>query len=72
MKRPKRFAPEIPFPPYQFIPGRNPHPLKKGGYSFKKKEPIVSPIEETSPEENGFYNYAIDLINYRFYWEAHV
>ena len=60
-----RYAPERPFPPYAFIPGRNPHPEKEGGHSYGKKIQVVKEFGK------DFYH-GVDLFNHGFFWEAHV
>jgi hypothetical protein len=59
-----------PFPPYQFLPGLAPHPEKEGGYLFGHKLNF-SKLEEKFLLNSDFC-YAIDLIEARYYWEAHV
>ncbi len=63
---------EIPFPPYAFRPGQNPHPRKDPkGHHYGKTE-AISP--RTSPEgwkKTPLYLYGVDLFNHHYYWEAH-
>ncbi|WP_372651408.1 DUF309 domain-containing protein [Halobacteriovorax sp.] len=63
-----RYAPKRSFPSYAFTPGKNKHPNKEGGHSFGLDE-ITSDKLSLS---NTDYLFAIDLINYEYYWEAHV
>jgi len=68
----KQYCPERQLPDYAFIPGLNPHPFKEGGHWFGEEEPIAKTIDDENPLSNKDYCYALDLINYEFYWEAHV
>lgn len=69
---PPRYAPETPFPPYTYVPGRAPHPVTDPrGHMFGAPP---EPIEPSAAEDwSGCrtYRYAIDLFNHGFYWEAH-
>ena len=68
-----RYIPDRVFPPYRFIPGGDyPHPEKEGGYLFGKENVSFRLIQETNPEQNKDYLYALDLFNAGYYWEAHV
>lgn len=67
-----RLLPEKPFPPYVFIPGVNPHPKKEGGYREGIPEPVATQVEREHPEQNEFFNYALDLFNHGYFWESHV
>jgi calcium/calmodulin-dependent protein kinase (CaM kinase) II len=63
MNKAPRYRPEIPFPPYAFIPGQNPHPVSDpAGHSFGKGE-----------AKAGLPTFlrAVDLFNHGFYWESH-
>lgn len=67
-----RYAPEMPMPPYTYVPGRSPHPTSDpGGHSFGK--PVMQP-ELFQPDDwrrSTLYLYAVDLFNHGYYWEAH-
>lgn len=67
-----RYCPAIPFPPYRYVPGLNPHPISDpAGHMYGKPEPE---FEEVTPENwwrNKFYLYGIDLFNFAYWWEAH-
>lgn len=61
-----------PFPPYRFVPGRNPHPRNnRHGHSYG--QPVLQftafPLEGWQQAEG--YLYGIDLYNYAFWWECH-
>lgn len=67
----KRYAKEE-FPPYRFIPGLNPHPVRdEEGHSYgHEHEPLVySPPHEW--RENPSYLMGVDLYNSAFWWESH-
>lgn len=66
-----RYLPEVPFPPYAFIPGKNPHPEKAGGH-MEDEEVIVLPLQEDNYRENKAYLFGLDLFNYGYFWESHV
>ena len=72
--KPKRFAPEIPFPPYAYIPGLNPHPardLKEAEEESGEAIALVTPLDPNHWDKNTLYLYGIDLFNYGYYWETH-
>ncbi|RMF91925.1 MAG: DUF309 domain-containing protein, partial [Nitrospinota bacterium] len=67
-----RYRPEEPFPPYAFIGGYSPHPLKHPqGHSYgqEEKPPPVPDPENWST--CSVYLRGIDLFNHGYYWEAH-
>jgi hypothetical protein len=67
-----RLAPDEPFPPYSFVPGRFPHPVSDpAGHSFGVAVPPVPALTPTQWAESRRYLYAIDLFNAGYYWEAH-
>jgi hypothetical protein len=68
----KRLIPNIPFPPYLFIPGVNTHPKKEGGHMFEQGEPVASALDVAHTKDSDFLKYSIDLFNHGYYWESHV
>ena len=72
MSFPPRYTPRRPFPPLRFIPGRHPHPEKKGGYSYGHKNGLSEPLSLDSMGAHPDYLYALDLFNHHYFWEAHV
>ncbi len=64
---------ERPFPPYAFLPGRDPHPTRDPqGHSYS--DAPEAPIPYRVPEEwaaNEAYLYGVDLYNHGYLWEAH-
>lgn len=72
MSKPRRLAPERPFPPYSFVPGKSPHP-KSGpaGHSYGVESPPPAPLDPAHWSASRPYLYGLDLFNHQFYWEAH-
>jgi hypothetical protein len=67
-----RYAPQIPFPAYAFVPGKHPHPnTDPQGHSFGQCHPVPEPLDPQHPECSLAFLTAIDLFNAGFYWEAH-
>jgi hypothetical protein len=60
------------FPPYRFVPGRNPHPRRDPkGWAYGLPE-IPPPRHEPSAwRANEEYLYGIDLYNFAYWWECH-
>ncbi len=61
-----------PFPPYRYVPGKTPHPVRDpAGHSFNRppeQPPEFNPEDWRSCEQ---YLYGIDLFNHGYWWEAH-
>lgn len=69
---PERYAPEIPFPAYAFVPGKHPHPVTDPrGHSYRKSDSIPEPLQPDSAFRSIEFRYAVDLFNAGYYWEAH-
>jgi hypothetical protein len=67
-----RLLPEVPFPPYSFVPGRFPHPVSDpAGHSFGVVARPAPPLDPDRWAENPRYLLGIDLFNAGYYWEAH-
>src|ERR1700689_3252047 len=68
MLRP-RWLPQKRLPPYAYLPGKNPHPVRDPtGHSYH-----VGPIPgaaEASLSSDAFL-WGLDLFNHGYYWEAH-
>ena len=66
-----RYAPDLPLPPYSYVPGKFPHPISDpAGHSHGQQ--LIPPL--TSGEHWSMslaYRYGIDLFNHGYYWEAH-
>jgi hypothetical protein len=67
-----RYAPEVAFPPYSYVTGRFPHPIRDpAGHSFRQmpaRPPCPAPEQW---RDSQAFRYAVDLFNYGFYWESH-
>ena len=69
---PPRLVPDRPLPPYAYLPGRYPHPVRDpGGHSFASRPDEPEAPDPARWRECGDYLYGIDLFNHGFYWEAH-
>jgi predicted metal-dependent hydrolase len=60
------------FPPYAFLPGRDPHPTRDPqGHSFAHEEPAPPFLPPERWRESAPYLWGADLYNHGFLWEAH-
>lgn len=67
-----RYAPERSFPPYAFLPGRDPHPERDPkGHSYGHERPEAEYFPSQSWRQNGDYLWGVDLYNHGYLWEAH-
>lgn len=67
-----RYLPARPFPPYAFLPGRDPHPVRDPrGHSFGEEEEAADYFVPADWASNEDYRYGVDLYNHGFLWEAH-
>ena len=67
-----RRLPQRPFPPYAFLPGRDPHPVRDPrGHSFGHEEELGDFIESSAWSTNEEYLFGVDLYNHGYLWEAH-
>jgi hypothetical protein len=67
-----RYVPDVPFPPYTFVPRRAPHPYTDPrGHSFGVKPPPAVALDPDDWEASQAYLRGIDLFNHGYYWEAH-
>lgn len=59
------------FPPYRYLPGEAPHPVRDpNGHSYGA-QPETEPLDAERWSSCHTYLLAIDLFNHRYYWEAH-
>jgi Domain of unknown function (DUF309) len=66
---PPRWLPQKSLPPYAYLPGNNPHPVRDPtGHSYHV-EPI--PVAAEAPLISGAFLWGLDLFNHGYYWEAH-
>lgn len=67
-----RLVPDLPLPPYSYVNGQFPHPVRDpAGHSFG-----VPAVPCPAPNPNCWrdcrpYFYGIDLFNHGYYWESH-
>jgi Domain of unknown function (DUF309) len=68
MLRP-RWLPQKSFPPYAYLPGKKPHPVRDpAGHSYHV-EPI--PVAAEASLDSETFLWGLDLFNHGYYWEAH-
>lgn len=68
----RRLAPHRPFPPYAYLPGRDPHPVRDPrGHSYGADEARATWLAPERWRENELYLFGVDLYNHGFLWEAH-
>jgi uncharacterized protein len=69
---PSRLLPSRPLPPYSYVSGKFPHPLRDAdGHSYGANEPKPSIDQEKDWRGCEPYLWGIDLFNNGYYWEAH-
>ncbi|MGH7226876.1 MAG: DUF309 domain-containing protein, partial [Gemmataceae bacterium] len=69
---PPRFVLDAAFPPYTFVPGRTPHPVRDpAGHLFGLTLELPPPLEPARWQDSRAYLHGIDLFNHGYYWEAH-
>lgn len=68
----RRLVPDKPFPPYSYVNGKFPPPIRDpAGHSFG-----IAPMPCPPPDPAHWptcrpYLYGLDLFNHGYYWEAH-
>jgi Domain of unknown function (DUF309) len=68
MLRP-RWLPQNSLPPYAYLPGKKPHPVRDPkGHSYHV-EPI--PVAAEASVGSDAFLWGLDLFNHGYYWEAH-
>jgi Domain of unknown function (DUF309) len=64
-----RWLPQKSLPPYAYLPGKNPHPVRDPtGHSYHV-EPI--PVAAEASLGSDAFLWGRDLFNHGYYWEAH-
>ena len=64
-----RWLPQKSLPPYAYLPGKNPHPVRDpAGHSYHV-EPI--PVAAEVSLSSDAFLWGLDLFNHGYYWEAH-
>jgi hypothetical protein len=67
-----RLLPDVPLPPYTFVPGRSPHPVSEpAGHQYGVAPAPVPPIDPADWRRSRDYLRGFDLFNHGYYWEAH-
>jgi hypothetical protein len=67
-----RLIPDIPLPPYSFVPGRAPHPYADAqGHHYAPDLPAPQPPVPEQWRACAHYLLGLDLFNAGFFWEAH-
>jgi uncharacterized protein len=70
--QPPRLVPDQPLPPYSYVPGRFPHPIRDpAGHSFGHRGVPLAEFSADQWSRCKPYLLGIDLFNHGFYWEAH-
>src|SRR5947209_12136345 len=68
----RRLLPDLPLPPYAYIPGRTPHPQSDPrGHRFGKRPEKPAAFDPADWRSLESFLYGVDLLNNGFYWEAH-
>ena len=59
------------FPPYQYTPGQNPHPIiHPDGHSHNAPETSYT-FDPDKWQDSQRFLFGIDLLNHEYFWEAH-
>lgn len=71
MSKPPRYS-NREFPPYTYVPGKQPHPISDPrGHMHGHEAPDPPPLDPEQWNQSASYLFAVDLFNHGFYWEAH-
>jgi hypothetical protein len=70
---PDRLVPDVPFPPYTYIPRRGlPHPNRDlSGHGHGREAVAAGPLDPEGWASDRAYLRGVDLFNHGYYWEAH-
>jgi predicted metal-dependent hydrolase len=69
---PPCFVPDAELPPYTFVPGRTPHPIRDPvGHLYGKPVESPPPVDPERWHDSRTYLLGVDLFNHGYYWEAH-
>ncbi len=69
---PGRYLPERAFPPYAYVPGRQPHPLRDpNGHRHGVDEPSPGAVDPARWRDCPAFLHGVDLFNHGYVWEAH-
>lgn len=65
-------VPTQPMPPYSYVPGKFPHPIRDPeGHSFGERAQELIGFDPDRWRACEAYLRGIDLFNYGYYWESH-
>ncbi|MDG2385329.1 MAG: DUF309 domain-containing protein [Pirellulaceae bacterium] len=69
---PQRLLPERALPPYSYVTGKFPHPVRDAaGHQFGQPDRVEDPLNPSEWRQSESYRFGIDLFNQGYYWEAH-
>jgi len=69
---PARLIPQLAFPPYSYVTGKFPHPIRDPqGHLYGHPQRAVARLDPAEWRQCESYRFGIDLFNHGFYWEAH-
>jgi predicted metal-dependent hydrolase len=69
---PPRLLPDVPLPPYTYVPGQTPHPRSDpAGHLYDQAPEQPAPLDPERWWESTAYLHGVDLFNFGFFWEAH-
>ena len=69
---PPRYVPHRALPPYSYVTGRWPHPVRDpAGHSHAAEEPPAALPSPAAWAECEAYVWGVELFNHGYYWEAH-
>ena len=69
-----RYQPRRPFPPYRYVPGLQPHPMRDPtGHSYEPRQQSSLPTEWNPAGWRSLSDWlwGVDLFNAFYFWEAH-
>ena len=67
-----RYAPHRELPPYSYVSGLFPHPIRDpAGHAYGQHPEPKLPPDLTRPAACPTFLYGLDLFNAGYYWEAH-
>jgi hypothetical protein len=64
-----RWLPQKSLPPYAYLPGKNPHPVRDPAGHSCRVEPF--PVAAEASLDADAFLWGLDLFNHGYYWEAH-
>ena len=67
-----RLLPDVPLPPYTYVPGQTPHPRSDpAGHLYGEPPEQPAPLDPEQWQGSRTYLRGIDLFNAGYFWEAH-